>query len=1003
MFFSTRLITGPVNRALATAQNGMEVLRLGGLETENESAPYEVVERRPMYRLRRYFPEAVETTGGVSDRPVVLLIPPMMMSADVYDVTRDKGAAGVLHDAGIDPWVIDFGSPDREDGGLARNLADHIVAISQAVDTVVDRTGRQVHLSGYSQGGMFAYQAAALRQSKDLASVITFGSPVDTLAALPFGLPSSIASWSADFLADNIISRVYLPGWAARMGFQMFDPAKTAKSRIDFVRQLHDRDALLPREAQRRFLERDGFVAYSGPAIAELLKQFIAHNRMMTGGFVIDGRLVSLAEITCPVLSFIGEVDDIGQPVAVRGIVRAAPHADVYERTMTAGHFGLVVGSTAAHNTWPDTAAWMHWREAVIAGADPVPARPEEIGPMQAAEAGEGQTGVSVSSRVTHTVTGLAEVGLGAARGLAHITSEVGRSTAAIAEEAVRTLPRLARLGQMQPHTRISLGSLMAEQAERAPEGECFVFEDRVHTNTAVAERIDNVVRGLISLGVRQGSEIGVLMETRPSALATIAALSRIGAVAVLLPVGTGRDEALALTDVQAIVADPDHLADARETGCPVYVLGGGDERDLNLDPADTTVVDMERIDPSAVSLPRWYRPDPGLARDLAFIMFGRVGGKLEARRITNRRWALSAFGTASAASLDSGDTVYCLTPLNHPSGLLTSLGGAVAGGSRIALTGRLDPQRFAAEVQRYGVTVVSYTWTQLAELAQDPACGLGRHHPIRLFIGSGMPLGLWNEVTERFAPAQVVEFYASSEGGAVLANLSTAKPGSKGRPLPGSAKVALATYDPIAGRYVEERDGLLRRAEQGEVGRLLSKARTDLDTTQAVLRGVFEPGDAWMETSDLFYVDGDGDYWMVDTVDSVVRSPRGPVYTLPIVDAVGRLSEVTGSVAYGVPIDGATDGAELAVLAVTVRDGHELTAGALDEALGKIPGERRPDVVRVVDKIPSSRWFRPLAAELREEGVPPAGPGVFALDPQELVYRTAADADAKDAPAAAR
>src|SRR5699024_12317669 len=104
-------------------------------------------------------------------------------------------------------------------------------------------------------------------------------------------------------------------------------------------------------------------------------------------------------------------------------------------------------------------------------GADPVPARPEEIGPMQAAEAGEGQTGVSVSSRVTHTVTGLAGVGLGAARGLAHITSEVGRSTAAIAEEAVHNLPRLARLGQMQPHTPISIETVLAERRGRPHDG----------------------------------------------------------------------------------------------------------------------------------------------------------------------------------------------------------------------------------------------------------------------------------------------------------------------------------------------------------------------------------------------------------------------------------------------------------------------------------------------------------------------------------------------------
>ena len=111
----------------------------------------------------------------------------------------------------------------------------------------------------------------------------------------------------------------------------MLDPIKTAQSRIDFLRQLHDREALLPREQQRRFLASEGWIAWSGPAIAELLKQFIAHNRMMSGGFSIHGDLVTLSDIDCPVLAVIGEVDDIGQPASVRGIKRAAPKADVYE------------------------------------------------------------------------------------------------------------------------------------------------------------------------------------------------------------------------------------------------------------------------------------------------------------------------------------------------------------------------------------------------------------------------------------------------------------------------------------------------------------------------------------------------------------------------------------------------------------------------------------------------------------------------------------------------
>src|SRR6202007_2023095 len=125
---------------------------------------------------------------------------------------------------------------------------------------------------------------------------------------------------------------------------------------------------------------------------------------------------------------------------------------------------------------------------------------------------------------------------------------------------------------------------------------------------------------------------------------------------------------------------------------------------------------DMEHIDPDAVELPGWYRPNPGLARDLAFIAFSAVGGELVARQITHYRWAGSAFGTASTAVLDRRDTVYCLTPLHHESALLVSLGGAVVGGTRIALSRGLHADRFLAEVHQYGVTVVSYTWAMLRD-----------------------------------------------------------------------------------------------------------------------------------------------------------------------------------------------------------------------------------------------------------------------------------------------
>ena len=971
-------ITRPVGRLVATAQNGLEVLRYGGLETGAVPSPFQIVESVPMYRLRRYFPPDARP-GAKPAGPPVLMVHPMMMSADMWDVTREDGAVGILHRAGVDPWVIDFGSPDKIEGGMQRNLADHVVALSDAVDTIKTVTGRDVHLAGYSQGGMFAYQTAAYRRAKDLASIIGFGSPVDTLAALPMNLPASLAPAAADFMADHVFSRIDIPGWLARTGFQMLDPIKTAQSRLEFLRQLHDREALLPREQQRRFLASEGWIAWSGPAISELLKQFIAHNRMMTGGFSIHGDLVTLSDISCPVLAVIGEVDDIGQPAAVRGIKRAAPDADVYEFLIRAGHFGLVVGSKAASQTWPAVAAWVRWLDE----GGPMP---EGVSPMALQASEPSESGVTLASRLAHGGAAATEMAFSLARSAADALVAANKSARTLAVETARTLPRLARLGQVNDHTRISLGRIMTEQAHEAPKGEALLFDGRVHTYEAVDRRINNVVRGLIEVGVRQGARVGVLMETRPSALVAIAALSRLGAVAVLMPPDADLATAARLGGVTEIITDPSNLAAARELESRVLVLGGGESRDLHLDDLDSVaeVVDMEKIDPDVVELPGWYRPNPGLARDLAFIAFSSISGELVARQITNYRWALSAFGTASAANLSRSDTVYCLTPLHHQSGLLVSLGGAVVGGARIALSREVRPDRFLQEIRQYGVTVVSYTWAMLRDVIDDPGFSLTGNHPVRVFIGSGMPSGLWRRVVDVFAPANVVEFFATTDGQAVLANVAGAKVGSKGRPLPGGGDIALAAYDAEDNLILEDERGFVRRAEANEVGVLLARPRGPVDPLASVKRGVFAPADTWVSTEYLFRRDEDGDYWLVDNRAAVVHTERGPVFAGTVNDAVGRLGAVDMAVTYGVPHG---DGC-LAVTALALRPGGTIPSADLSEALADLAVGCPPDIVHVVADMTLTATYRPLAGPLQRQGVPKPSRNAWYLDPDSDRYK---------------
>lgn len=972
MKLSVRGLVGSAQRVMATAQNGLEVIRFGGLGRDTDSSPFEIAERRPMYRLRHYFP--ADTGGG----PVVLLVPPLMVSADIWDVNGDDGAVGILHRGGIDCWVVDFGSPSTEEGGWQRDLADHVLAVHSAIDTVCAETGRTVHLMGYSQGGMFAYQAAAFRSGKGIASIVTFGSPVDIVAGMPLGLPHAAVTDLVDFAADHVVPRLPITDRMVRIGFQLLDPVKTTKARIDFLRQLHDREALLPKERQRRFLSNEGWVGYAGPAAADLLKQFVVHNRMMLGGFVIRDQPISLADLKCPILAFVGEVDEIGQPAAVRGIVRAAPRAEVYESTVVSGHFGLVAGSMATRCTWPRVRDWVDWVE----GGDPLP---EDIVPMADQPAGNAPRTALI--RAVHTATALAEAGAGVGRALEQVAANTVRGSVGLVEGAARTLPRLTRLGTIQSGTRISIGRLMAEQARRTPNGECFLFDDRVHTHAAVDARIENVVRGLISVGIRPATRVGVVMETRPSALVTLAALSRIGAVAVLLAPDSDLITALEQTGTVILVSDPENVRHAVATGARVLVLGGGDSRGLAV-PAGTDLVDLEQIDPQRVHIPGWYRPDPGRARELAFILVSGTGDRLDIKYITNHRWALSAFGTASAAYLDHKDTVYCLAPLHHSSGLLVSLGGAIAGGSRIALARSLDPAQFAEEVHRYGVTVVTYTWTMLRDILDAEVFPAGYPHPIRLFIGSGMPAGLWRRTMEQFAPARVLEFYASIEGDVVLANVPGVKFGCKGRPVPGTARVELVAFDPVTGQIMVDDNGYARRCADNEVGLLIGSAGANVDLSRGGLRGVFEQEDSWLPTENLFRRDSDGDYWLADRIDTVIRTRRGPVFTQPIVDVLNDIAAVDMEVAYALP---ARDRV-LAVAAVSVRPGFDLGAADVTEALRSLPPGQRPDMVYVVDDIPRSPSFRPSAHAVQETYAPRPGPHTWWYNPDSEAYEDLTD-----------
>ncbi len=959
---------GWARRLSSGAQNALEVIRLGRL-TQRESTSYDVVHHEQMYKLRRY--KSSESGAGES-RPPLLLVPPLMLTAEIYDVSPELSATATLVQAGIDTWVVDFGAPERVEGGVERTLDDHIKAVSDAVERVYAASGRSVHVAGYSQGGMFCYQSAAYRRSEHVASVITFGSPVDIHANLP-----NVSADAAQRLIE--VARTFaelplrhiegLPGILTSTGFKLLTPVKEAQQLVDFVRKLHDRQALEKRESRRRFLGGEGFVAWPGPALRKFIDEFIVHNRMAHGGFIVDGRTVTLADITCPILYFVGTRDEIARPRSVKAVRRVVPHADCFEVQMPAGHFGLVVGSKAMSITWPTVVDWLQYQS----GSGSLPAavtREQTTAPDDYDDEEVGGFELDVDVELFYDT--LSDAASSVWNWLGNATTDIGDAVDSLRYQ----LPRLSKLRNLEADTSISFALALAQQAERIGEQTFFLWRGRAFSYADADERVDNVVRGLLHVGVRKGQRVGVLMDARPSFLSAVTAINRLGAVSVLFP--PDADDAAVREFAEAggiefLLCDPAHVQSAvRAYSGDVLVLGGGNERPE----LPSSAVDMEAIDVAGVVLPKWYRPNPGTASDLAMILFSE--GRYERpkpSRITNRRWAFAAYGAAAASTLSPKDTVYCCLPLHHAAGILVSVGAALVGGSRVALAPGFQVVRFWEDVRRYGATVVFYAGEMCRQLVNAPLAASEHNNPLRLFAGSGMRPDVWRRLVDRFGPVGVLEFYATNEGNAVLANASGAKVGALGHPLPGSTELALAEFDFETDDFVRDEHGFYVRASEDSIGVLLARVdatHPSLGGSQTgtrarrIRRDVFATGDVWFVTGDAMRQDADGDFWFVDRLPDLVRSPDGPISTRKIEDAMYHVAGVRLAAAYGARPTGGE--AQVPVVSVTLAPDAHLDPDDLAASLrARLAVFELPREVRIVDAIAMTDGYRPLKGRLRD------------------------------------
>ena len=250
---------------------------------------------------------------------------------------------------------------------------------------------------------------------------------------------------------------------------------------------------------------------------------------------------------------------------------------------------------------------------------------------------------------------------------------------------------------------------------------------------------------------------------------------------------------------------------------------------------------------------------------------------------------------------------------------------------------------------------------------------------------GNGLAPEVWDAFKDRFSIPQILEFYASTEGGVSLFNVQ-GKRGAIGHIpayLAHRFAPSLVKFDVEKNHPVRNDQGFCIRCAPHEIGEAIGKVVDDPSNVGSrfegytnkqasdnkILRNVFQSGDAWVRTGDLMRKDEKGFFYFVDRIGDTFRWKGENVATSEVSEAICAFPGIKHANVYGVAISGTEGRAGMAAL--VVEDGMDLKAFRKHLA-GRLPAYARPLFLRIRRDIEVTGTFKYSKTELVSQGYDP-------------------------------
>ncbi len=538
----------------------------------------------------------------------------------------------------------------------------------------------------------------------------------------------------------------------------------------------------------------------------------------------------------------------------------------------------------------------------------------------------------------------------------------------------------IAKLNSIVEENTISWGQLVEENAETYADNTAIKFEDITFTYKEFNEWVNRYAHFFLSLGLKKGDVIELMLTNRPEYLMILSAVGKIGVIASLINIDM-REMSLAhclkLTPGKLIIVGENCYESFKAVQSDLdlsehqmlYFLP-----DQNLISIPEDFIDLsQKVKNFAVDNPLTTK-DIKTSDIIAYIFTSGTTGFPKATRFAHYTMVACylLFGQI-IAEFTPEDTLYVPLPLFHSNSLGPGCASAFGGGAAIAIGRKFSVSSFWDEIRKYNATGFNYIGEVCRYLMNQPLKPDDADNSVRVIIGPGLRNEIWKDFKERFNIEKVGEYYNATESVGGFFNMLNFDHTVGMTFFP----YAIVKFDPDAEIPIKNEEGFMEKVDLGESGLLLFeitrtmvfRGYTDKKATEAkIFHDVFKKGDKWFNTGDLMRDIGHNHAQFVDRLGDTFRWKGHNISTTEVEQVINTFDQVLFSTVYGVQIPDTDGRAGMAAILPNVSI-EEFDLKRLAEHLKKnLPPYGVPIFLRLKSKLATTATFKLKKVELKKE-----------------------------------